>query len=580
MHRIDISKDPKSMHYVALSHCWGENPNFLKLTKENQHSLRLGVPIARLTKTFQEAIITAASLEYSFLWIDSLCIIQDLPEDWKRESVTMCDIYKNAAFTIVASAAWSGKEGLFRPQDPLSNHPCLLGVRVHERNTRVTYAVPAQMDVEKTRRIELELCKWNRRGWCLQERALSRRIVFFGESQLHFELKNGSGEVVHLKSQGNERAYFESNRLRPESSVARRYSSHMWWEFVNSYTQRQLTYRSDRPLAIQGLAASMEGAGIPMFLPTLRSEINLVGTASNDFVAGLLWYVDKDTTSRPSDETDNYPTWSWLSVDGVIFNDSVGELHETSTLSVKELIEPEDIRDGGSNNDNHIMFAAGIKGLQLRVSGKLRRARWEAAPDQFYFARRGGVDALCFNPPGYRDMELLIAQQLRKHNRGDPGWLPRSEGKFEYLEMVKPISNDAGMGPRAHVLQTHEGIPIGWLVPDTTDTLPEEIYCLQIRVEPTTPVEKYKLINTWAVRGLVLARVESCSDIYLPVYSRVGYFELDQKRNGFLHTDLAFDWRFSSPERKDLRNNFLRKWPDVDPRGFFEDVSEQQFIIM
>lgn len=183
-------------------------------------------------------------------------------------------------------------------------------------------------------------------------------------------------------------------------------------------------------------------------------------------------------------------------MDGVIFNDSVGEVHETSTLSVKELIEPEDIRDGGSNNDNHIMFTAGVKGLQLRVSGKLRGARWEAVPDKFYFARREGVDVLCFNPPGYRDMELLIARQLRKHSRGDPGWWPRSEGKFEYLEMVKPISNDAGMGPRAHVLQTHKGIPIGWLAPDTTDALPEEIYCLQIRVEPTTPAEKYKLINT------------------------------------------------------------------------------------
>ncbi|KAF2188608.1 HET-domain-containing protein, partial [Zopfia rhizophila CBS 207.26] len=75
-----------------------------------------------LTKPFQEAIITAASLGYSFLWIDSLCIIQDSGEDWKRESVTMRDIYRNAAFTIVASAAWSGKEGLFRTQDALANH--------------------------------------------------------------------------------------------------------------------------------------------------------------------------------------------------------------------------------------------------------------------------------------------------------------------------------------------------------------------------------------------------------------------------------------------------------------------------
>jgi hypothetical protein len=192
------------------------------------------------------------------------------------------------------------------------------------------------MDIEKTRRVELELCKWNRQGWCLQERALSRRIVYFGESQLHFELKNDSGEVVHLESQGDERAYFKPNRLRPEPSVARNYSSNMWWESVNSSTQRQLTFRNDRPLAIRGLAASVEEAGIPMFLPSLRSEISLRGTASNDFVASLLWYVDKNTISWPSSEADKCPTWSWLSVDGVVFNDSTGEVHENSTLSLSK----------------------------------------------------------------------------------------------------------------------------------------------------------------------------------------------------------------------------------------------------
>jgi hypothetical protein len=569
---IDISDDPKNTQYVALSHCWGENTNFLKLTLGNQHILRLGVSVTELTKTFQEAILTAASLGYSFLWIDSLCIIQDSKEDWKRESATMRDIYRNSAFTIVASAAWGGREGLFRRQDPLSSHPCVLGVRSHGE---ITYAIPAQMDIEKTRRIELELCKWNRRGWCLQERALSRRIVYFGESQLHFELKDAFGEVVHLKSQGDERAYFEPNRLRPESSVARGYSSNMWWEYVNSYTQRQLTYRTDKSLAIHGLAVSMEDAGIPMFLPALNSEINLRGTALNEFIASLLWFVDKNTTGRPSGEADGYPTWSWLSVDGVIFNDSAGEVHENSTFSVKELIE-----SGGVRGDNDsTMFAAGIKGLQLKVNGKLRGARWKAVPDQFYFARRAGIGALCSSPPGYREEELLYARELAIHNNGNPGWWPRSEGKFEYLEMIKPISNDAEMGPTAHILQTNEGLPVGWLVPDTMDALPQEIYCLEIRVEPTTPVEKYKLTNTWVVRGLALDRVGSCPNTQLTVYSRIGYFELDQKHNGFLHSDFAFDWKFPSAERKDLRNNFLREWPDVDPYGFFKDVSEQEFII-
>jgi len=365
----------------------------------------------------------------------------------------------------------------------------------------------------------------------------------------------------------------------------------MWWEFVNSYTQRQLTYRSDRPLAIQGLAASIESAGIPMFLSTLRDEINLRGSASNDFVASLLWYVDKDRTSRPASwKTDNFSSWSWLSVDGVIFNDSVGEVHETSGLSVTELIEPEDGRDRGSNNNNnnYVMFAAGVKGLRLKARGRIRRASWEPGPEQFYFSRRAGVNALCLNPPGYRHRELIMARELLQGNiAGSPDWRPHSEGKFEYLEMVRPVWNDKEMGPRVYVLQNPEPerMPVGWLVPDSTDALPEEIYCLQIRVEPVTLVEKYKITNTWVVRGLALARVgdredDAAAGEFVPKYERVGYFELDARRNGFLHSDFAFDWRFGAEERKELRKCFLRKWPDVDPGGFFEDVPEQEFVIV
>ena len=542
---------------------------------KNQHALRIGLSLRKLTKTFREAVVASASAGYNFLWIDSLCIIQDSQEDWKRESMKMSDIYRNAAFTIVASAAWNGREGLFRTQDPLPSHPCVLGVRTHRETTRMTYAIPTQMDIEKTRRIELELCKWNRRGWCLQERALSRRILYFGESQLHFELKNDSGEVIRLESQTNERAYFQANRLRPGSSIASVYSSLMWWEYVNSYTQRQLTYRKDRPLAIQGLAVSMEQAGIPMFLPALRSEIDLHGVASNDFVASLLWYVDRDTTDRPSTEPENYPTWSWLSVDGVVFNDSANEVHGNSNLSVLEFVESDLI----GNEDSDTIFAAGIKGLQLKVNGKLQKAAWKAMPNLFYFACHGGIDALCFSPPGYRDEELQFARELQKTSRSDPRWWPRSEGKFEYLEMIRPVSNDPGIGPKAHILQTQDGIAIGWIVPDTTDPLPEEIYCLEIRVEPVTAAEKHKLINTWVVRGLVLDRIRNRSETQLPVYTRIGFFELDPKHRGFLHPDLAFDWKFPPAEREGLRSNFLREWPDVDPHGFFEDVHEQVFTI-
>lgn len=136
------------------------------------------------------------------------------------------------------------------------------------------------------------------------------------------------------------------------------------------------------------------------------------------------------------------------------------------------------------------------------------------------------------------------------------------------------------MGPKAHILQTPEGMPIDWMLPDTTDVLPDEIYCLQIRLEPVRPADKYKLINTWVVRGLALKLVENQSGTMTPVYSRIGYFELSQKHNGFLYPDLAFIQKFQSADQEGLKNNFLRRWPNVDPYSFFGEVSDQEFIII
>jgi hypothetical protein len=284
-----------------------------------------------------------------------------------------------------------------------------------------------------------------------------------------------------------------------------------------------------------------------MFSATLRSEINPGDTTLNEFVAGMLWYVDKDITSRPSSESVNFPSWSWLSVDGVIFNDSAGEVHENSTLSIREFIKPT-VTGNENNKDDRNTFAAGVQGLKLRVSGKLRTARGKEVPDQFYFSCFGGVNALCSSPPGYRNKELLDLRELQKCNGRYPQWWHRLKGRIEYLEMIDPISNDTEMGPKAHILQTPEGRPIGWMLPDTTDVLPEEIYCLQIWLEPVKPADKYKLINTWVVRGLALKLVENQSGTTFPMFSRIGYFELSQKHNGFLYPDLAFIRKFQSAD--------------------------------
>ncbi|KAI7762940.1 hypothetical protein LZL87_013431 [Fusarium oxysporum] len=101
--------------YIALSHCWGDAMP-LKTTKASFAEFCHSIDFARFPKTFQESIIVYRKLKIEYLWIDSLCIIQDDEHDWAIESPKMCDVYQNAYLTIAAAAAHNSSEGLFHPR--------------------------------------------------------------------------------------------------------------------------------------------------------------------------------------------------------------------------------------------------------------------------------------------------------------------------------------------------------------------------------------------------------------------------------------------------------------------------------
>ncbi|KAH8600698.1 heterokaryon incompatibility protein-domain-containing protein, partial [Bisporella sp. PMI_857] len=70
-----------------------------------------------LPKTFQDTILVAQRLNISYIWIDSLCIIQDSAEDWQAESAIMGQIYSNCTLNIAAAGASDGSVGLFFERD-------------------------------------------------------------------------------------------------------------------------------------------------------------------------------------------------------------------------------------------------------------------------------------------------------------------------------------------------------------------------------------------------------------------------------------------------------------------------------
>lgn len=51
-----------------------------------------------------------------YLWIDSLCIVQDDAEDWAREAGQMAKVYRNAYLTLNAATSDADTEGFLRPR--------------------------------------------------------------------------------------------------------------------------------------------------------------------------------------------------------------------------------------------------------------------------------------------------------------------------------------------------------------------------------------------------------------------------------------------------------------------------------
>ncbi|KAL8643867.1 MAG: hypothetical protein Q9226_008070 [Calogaya cf. arnoldii] len=104
-----------SAPYLALSHCWGTQAKFT-VTSDNIERTKTHIPFDSLPKTFRDSIWLARQLEVAYLWIDSLCIIQDSTADWETESQKMRDVYANAYATISVSSAAGDEVGFLLPR--------------------------------------------------------------------------------------------------------------------------------------------------------------------------------------------------------------------------------------------------------------------------------------------------------------------------------------------------------------------------------------------------------------------------------------------------------------------------------
>jgi hypothetical protein len=102
--------------WVSLTHVWGkelpQQPRFTSTTQNLQDRM-LQLDLTDMPAAFRNAILVTRKLGIRYLWIDSLCILQDSHDqsDWKLEDTRMAEYYGNALVTIVADYAEGDYEG-------------------------------------------------------------------------------------------------------------------------------------------------------------------------------------------------------------------------------------------------------------------------------------------------------------------------------------------------------------------------------------------------------------------------------------------------------------------------------------
>ncbi|KAK7921526.1 heterokaryon incompatibility protein-domain-containing protein, partial [Apiospora marii] len=200
--------------YATLSHCWGSHQT-LVTTTATINTRRRGIEWKDIPRTYQDSIEVCLQLGIGYLWIDSLCILQDDRQDWEIESAKMADIYENSYITIAATKAEDDVAGLF------SNTRSSFTTRPLPRQPNGTASSTVYIrqtiphDIGQGHIIS-DRAPLLSRGWVFQERLLAPRVLHFCGMELVWECRQSTVcECGTLESCDGWKQRFSSNEDGP-----------------------------------------------------------------------------------------------------------------------------------------------------------------------------------------------------------------------------------------------------------------------------------------------------------------------------------------------------------------------------
>jgi len=396
---ISTSDSCRPYQYATLSHRWPLNSDQIsQLTTSNierwQREIDQG---PGFSQSFKDAITVCRHLDIEYIWIDSLCIIQqgDGGQDWQREAGNMGSIYKWGVCNIAATSVADGEEGIsrgfFRPRDPSKTRPDIISARCNledlpRRGDGLMTRIRGEITGKNRTMVDYHIIPFqqvthdvvdatlNQRGWVVQERHLSPRIIHFAERQIYWECNEGLCSETYTKRDPVD-YYFRPSKTKralsqlvqyqhedsilplqasvaPIHSLALKNSSqslyNLWYDIVAIYSSCSLTKRTDKLVAISGIARELR---IRLNVPDADY---IAGLWRQNLLYGLLWQTPAITTSnrralRPRntpDEAHRAPTWSWASLDCEVsinyrlFHDPHDRLATVTEVNVTPNVDP------------------------------------------------------------------------------------------------------------------------------------------------------------------------------------------------------------------------------------------------
>lgn len=327
---------PLSSPYLALSYVWGNRGHKYSANVTNRIGAGWSImsPIILCPpKTISDAIIVTRELGFRFLWVDAYCIDQVGGKEKQSQIQIMDEIYGGAELTLVDAAGSHNNNGLPGVSTTRRTSPQDAEQTISIGNIQITR-------IKEHPKSSIMSSTWSQRAWTLQEAVLSRRLLYFTDSEIYFECQSmqtreslyANWALLHCK-QGKLYEQLNSGLFLGRISCPNSYIKvpveflMRCYGLIQQYTQREMTCEEDSFRAAAGVMRHLENGKVPIRqfsgVPFMLGH-GLVGEAQKSFLVSLLWVHRKSFPPREGYPLPHphrrhmFPSWSWTGWKGEI----------------------------------------------------------------------------------------------------------------------------------------------------------------------------------------------------------------------------------------------------------------------